>query len=296
MHRIVVGIDGSSSSLAALRWAAQEARARGSTVRAVLVAGALDAHGRIVGERVDAGHAQREARGELDALVDAALAGSPPEDARDVEREVVVGLPAPALLDAAADADLLVVGSRGLGGFRGLLLGSVSRAVMQRARCPVVVVREGAEHVTGNHRVVVGVDGSPQAAVALDWAFDAAALRGAQVEIVSTWALRSELHDRMSVSPVDPAPLEDVAHWAIDKAVASAGTTALDVRRTVAFGSPAAAILDAAQHADLVVLGSRGLGEFSGWALGSVSHHVAQHAPCPVVVLPPDATRRLNVR
>lgn len=132
--RVVVGSDGSESSRQAIRWAADEARARGAVLEVVHAwtllgqpdAGTFDPH-----------YGETEARqlldAELDGLGDAL-------DGLEVERTVVCDLGAPALLDAAERADLIVVGSRGLGGFRGLLLGSVSSQVVQHATCPVAVI------------------------------------------------------------------------------------------------------------------------------------------------------------
>lgn len=286
MNEIVVGVDGSESSTSALRWAWREAQVRDWKPRAVLVAGSLDAHGEIVGERVDPQFAQREIGGDLDRIVDDALG----DGAGAVAREVTVGLVVPALLRAAESAALLALGSRGLGGFRGLLLGSVTRACLQRATCPVVVVREARAHTDEVRRVVVGVDGSADAKTALAWAADAAALHDASVEIVSAWSFPSTVYERFAAVPIDTRPFEEVAHHAIENAVAA--TPGLgDVTRTVRFGSPAAAILDAAHDADVVVVGSRGLGTFTGWVLGSVSQQVVEHAPCPVVVLPPGEPR-----
>jgi nucleotide-binding universal stress UspA family protein len=141
--KIVVGVDGSPSSQQALRWAARQARLTGEELHAVSVwdypATAGDfptavgwAHAM---ENIDwSGNASK-------ALDDAITASLDPDDADRVQRSVVQGYPARALLDAAADANLLVVGSRGRGGVVGLLLGSVSQHAVTNACCPVVVVR-----------------------------------------------------------------------------------------------------------------------------------------------------------
>jgi nucleotide-binding universal stress UspA family protein len=130
---IVVGIDGSDGSRRALQWAFQEARLRAARVQALLAWTYLaQPHGEF-----DAAYGETDARARLDQALD--QVGS---DAIDVavERLVVNDLPARALLDAARGAELVVVGSRGVGGFKGLLLGSVSQQVVQHAPCPVVVV------------------------------------------------------------------------------------------------------------------------------------------------------------
>jgi nucleotide-binding universal stress UspA family protein len=136
MERFIVGVDGSSGSEEALRWAHREARTRTATVTAVLVWDFLDQYHADGGRRFDPHYDEHAARRALDAVIDRALG----DDGDDVVRQVVCDLPARGLLDAAADADLLVVGTRGLGGFRGLIMGSVSQRCLDDATCPVVVV------------------------------------------------------------------------------------------------------------------------------------------------------------
>lgn len=147
MRTIVVGVDGSPASRAALRWAVNEARDHDATARdhdatvRAVSAWSLPYHqgeiGHLAGEAMRellAGYAERG----LETTVGAA--GGDGEIV--IDRVVVQSEPTRALLDLAADADLLVVGSRGLGGFKGLLLGSVSQQCAQHARCPVVIVRD----------------------------------------------------------------------------------------------------------------------------------------------------------
>ena len=130
---VVVGVDGSEGSARALRWAFEEARRRGARLQAVFAWSYLDQPE----GRFDAAYGEDDAGRQLDEALDA-VAGD--FDDVDVERVVVCDLAARALLDASRDADLLVVGSRGVGGFKGLLLGSVGQQVVQHAPCPVVVV------------------------------------------------------------------------------------------------------------------------------------------------------------
>ena len=130
---VVVGVDGSEGAQRALEWAADEARLRGARLRAVCVWSYLDQ----AGGSFDPSYGEDDARRLLDGAVDS-VAGAA---GIDVERLTVNDLPARGLLDSAADADLVVVGARGMGGFQGLLLGSVSQQVVQHAPCPVVIVR-----------------------------------------------------------------------------------------------------------------------------------------------------------
>jgi nucleotide-binding universal stress UspA family protein len=146
MSGIVVGVDESPSSEHALRWAVEEARLRGTTLRVISAwefpfAPATDTKSDIHGEDDLLPQVPSLEQSALDELAVAVTeAGGDPKDAT-VSLHVVRGSPVRVLLDAAKDADLLVVGSRGRGGFTGLLLGSVSRECARRAACPVVVVR-----------------------------------------------------------------------------------------------------------------------------------------------------------
>lgn len=139
MATIVVGIDGSPASGKALRWALEEARLRGATVRAVYAWSFPFQGGEIAHLAAQAAHdaLQQDAEQSAHTAVRKALGA----DADTVERVVTEGPPVQALTAAARDADLLVVGSRGRGGFTGLLLGSVSTQCAQHAPCPVVIIR-----------------------------------------------------------------------------------------------------------------------------------------------------------
>jgi nucleotide-binding universal stress UspA family protein len=138
--KIVVGIDGSDASVAALRWALEEARLRGLKIVAV--------HAHTLPHVSTTSQALHLIETGLDAyraagaeILERALADAEAADDVDVERRVIEGPPASALLDAAEDAELLVVGSRGHGGFAALLLGSVSEQCAHHSPCPVVIVR-----------------------------------------------------------------------------------------------------------------------------------------------------------
>ncbi|MGH9048543.1 MAG: universal stress protein [Acidimicrobiia bacterium] len=130
---VTVGVDASEGSVRALRWALREARLRGARLRAVLAWSYLDQPK----GSFDPAYGEDDARGQLDEALALVAGGA---DDVEIDPVLVNDLPARALLAAARDADLLVVGSRGLGGFKGLLLGSVSQQVVQHAPCPVVVV------------------------------------------------------------------------------------------------------------------------------------------------------------
>jgi nucleotide-binding universal stress UspA family protein len=140
MQRIVVGIDGSDGARRALEWAVDEAKLREAHL--VVIHAWLEPAAVAVGSVVTAGAVEPgifEDAGER-TMADVLAAVDPTGIPEGIESHVVAGAPAHALLDAAKDADLLVVGSRGLGGFSGLLLGSVSQQVAHHATSPVVIV------------------------------------------------------------------------------------------------------------------------------------------------------------
>jgi nucleotide-binding universal stress UspA family protein len=285
MAEIVVGVDGSDHSAAALRWATREADLRGHDLVAVLVWDLFNQHHADGTHRFDPEYGEDRADAALAAAVVAALGA---EAATTVVRRVVCDLPAPGLLAAADHADLLVVGARGLGGFRGLLLGSVSQQCLHHARAPIAIVRADGPGAGGRERVVVGIDGSEPSEAALRWALDEGAARKAVLQVVHAWEAPVIYGPVAGVSGSEVDAIESGAHRLVDDMIERLGeeAAAVDVERTVVPGGPASSLLDAADGADLVVVGRRGLGGFGRLLLGSVSEHVARHAACPVVVVP----------
>ena len=138
-------------------------------------------------------------------------------------------------------------------------------------------------------RIVVGIDGSETSQRALRWALEEGRLRHAAVEVVHTWHSPFGPAYPYGVPAFDPELYEKAARQVLDTALDEEDTAGLPVpvERIVALGGAASVIVETAKGADLVVVGSRGLGGFKGLLLGSVSHQVTHHAPCPVVVIPP---------
>lgn len=286
---VLVGFDGSASSRHAVEVALVEARLRARPLRLVHafewpVEDVLLGRGRVPTRRI-----VDDVRSRAETWFARELAAVA-EDAPDVD---VTGafeeVPAARLLvDASREAELVVLGSRGLGGFAGLLLGSVSAQVAAHAASPVLVHRAPAEHESppAGH-VVVGVDGSAGSETALRVAFEEAALRGTALEGVHAWHLPAPW------GPGDPwalAPDAEVAGQEAEALLAEALAGFAEkfpdvpVTRRVVRERPAAALLDAARHAALVVVGSRGHGGFTGLLLGSTGQNLLHHAPCPVLV------------
>jgi nucleotide-binding universal stress UspA family protein len=134
--RIVVGIDGSPAAQAALSWAIDEARLRGLGLRIIYAFPALVS---FFGTTAHEYYPQVEA--EAHKVFEQALASAPSMDGLDVERTLEPGNPAEVLVEASQGASMLVVGARGRGGFRGVVMGSVSWHAVHQAHCPVLVVR-----------------------------------------------------------------------------------------------------------------------------------------------------------
>lgn len=279
MEEIIVGMDGSAGAAAALRWAVRESNLRGWPVRAVHAGD---------GDQVSAGGllgfdaaGQEAAEKALAAAIDSALGDDASEH---ISLEVVNDRPAPALLERAVEAHLLVVGARGEGGFPHLHLGSVGTHCLQAAPCPVAIVRDDERGRWTDGRIVVGVDGSAPAQRALHWALAEAKLRACAVEVIHAWRL--PVTGGFYAVAMEPALAEAGARHVLDAALAAEDTSGSRLAAHLPCGGPAERLLHAAETADLVVVGSTGKGAVRRLLLGSVSHQLAHHAPCPVLVVP----------
>jgi nucleotide-binding universal stress UspA family protein len=228
---------------------------------------------------------EKEARDLLDGVVNEVVGE---EASSSVEEEVVEGLVADRLVESARDAELLVVGSRGRGGFRGLLLGSVSQQCAHHAPCPLVIVRGSvAEPGQSAKTVVVGVDGSTNGEGALRWAFAEAERRGARVVALHAWSLPHSHELAFAAASALSGSLESHARTVLHDAVASAKLPGVECTEIVEEGPPASLLVEAAKGAQLLVVGTRGRGGFAGLLLGSVSSHCAHYnALCPTVIVP----------
>jgi nucleotide-binding universal stress UspA family protein len=136
-------------------------------------------------------------------------------------------------------------------------------------------------------RIVVGVDGSESSQAALVWALEEGRVRSAQVDVVTAWHEPYVAPTMAAVVP-DPAVFSEAAERTLDRAVDDAGSAAegVTIERHVVRGNAASALLEVAEGAALLVVGSRGRGGFAGLLLGSISQQVVHHASCPVVVVP----------
>lgn len=285
---IVVAVDGSESALRATRWAAVEASRRGRALRVVHVyQWPVPAYGPTFTVPESMYEAMSAAAAQV--VAEAVAAATETAPGLRCESETFRGQTVPVLRTVSGGAALLVMGSRGHGGFAGLLAGSVTVAMAAHGLCPVAVIR-GEEPPDGP--VVVGVDGSPASEAAIGLAFDEAATRGCGLVAVLAWT--------DTVFPVGPyggsypvidwTPLAEEAEELLGERLAgwSEKYPEVVVRRGIERDRPATALLDAAKDAQLLVVGSRGRGGFAGLTLGSVSQAMLHHAPCPVVIARPD--------
>jgi nucleotide-binding universal stress UspA family protein len=282
---VVVGVDGSPSSLHAVSAAVPMAAERHRPLRVVhafiwpLLRVPL---GPGPGAPDDAGLRHDAERIVADAVAHARSAGAV---GLDVSGEVVTGAAAAVLLAEARDAALVVIGDRGLGGFSGLLLGSVAVQLAAHAPVPVMVVR-GTEHQDGP--VVVGVDGSGDSDLAIGFAFEEAAFRNADLRAVHAWThpIASEPGDMLPLV-YDVDDVTDEATRLLAEALAGWRDRYPEVKvsRILVRGRARQALVEESTRAQLLVVGARGRGGFTGLLLGSVSQTALHHASCPVAVV-----------
>lgn len=284
---VVAGVDGSESARRAVRWAAKQAQQRGVGLRLV--------HAVELPFRQPSGVMEEQSVREVLSAQGARWL----DETRAVAVETVPDVPvelvsssasaAELLIKESAAASLVVLGSRGLGGFSGLLIGSTAIAVASRAECPMVVVC-GSGPVPTAGPVIVGVDGTATSDDAVAFAFAQASLCGADLVAVHSWT-ETEINSAFAVGAF--VMDDDLLAAEADKILAErlAGWQEryprVSVTTSVVHDSPARALLARSATARLVVVGCRGRGGFSGLVLGSTSQQLLHHSTCPVAVVRP---------
>ncbi|WP_307791214.1 universal stress protein [Streptomyces actuosus] len=278
---ILAGIDDTPNSWLAADWAATEAELRGSALRLVHAVGP----GPEIGYDETGADLTRQVFETVTGMLDesrARIGASHPS--LSIDAFVAHDRPAEAILDAAEDADLIVVGTRGRGGFAGLLLGSVSRRVAAHADRPVVVVREPRRNAADDG-IVLGVrdDRDEEAA---RFAFAMAARRRTSVRLVHAWSPVTQVE--LAVRHVDALDEQQRAHRAVLNRVArpTADFPQVPVETELVRDSPTAALVAASKRAALVVVPRHPAEGRLGLHLGTVTHAVLHHAECSVAIVP----------
>ena len=265
---IVVGVDGSAESRAALRWAYDHAEQVGRPVE-VAVAWTAAPYGRQSGTA--------EAR----AVAVQALAAALPTGHRPIPVVLAHGLADDVLIRRSEHAELVVVAPHEVRLVHDHGLGMTSRRLLTTAPCPVAVVRIGAEGIARRHRIVVGVDGSRSSQAALAWATRLARLTDAKVDAITAWDDGRRRPDDGSLVPGPAQAAESTVQGCVERLPAHLRGV---VRTEVVRGRAADALLDAGATADMIVVGDSRGGHHLTQLLGSVSREVAVRALVPVIV------------
>lgn len=274
-NSVIVATDGTRTSRAAVDWAAREAQRQHRPLR-VVHAYPWDWHN----TRFDIGTGYVD----VDRALAEAVIGQACARVRKiapglvVEADALAGPTVPRLIEAARDAALLVLGSRGRGGFTGLLLGSVSQRLAAHAPCPVVVVRGRDEDTAGP--VVAGVDDTPAAEEVLREAFAAAQARGCGLTVIHSYPAMTPLWlINVSAADLEPPDLDADVRMALERRIAPHREKYPDVpvELVMTHEDAAAVLVEASRTARLAVVGN-------SRSLNSTGLRLLHHADCPVLV------------
>lgn len=290
---VVVAVDGSPASHNAVRWAANTANKRGIPLRlasSYTMPQFLYAEGMVPPQELF-DDLQAETMEKIDEA--RAIAHEVAPEIK-IGHTIAEGSPIDMLLEMAKESTMIVMGSRGLGGLSGMVMGSVSAAVVSHATCPVVVVREDnvVNETTKYGPVVVGVDGSDVSQKATEIAFAEADARGAELVAVHTWM---DMQVQASLAGLSAAQQqwEDVEREQIEMLTERLAPLTekypnVQVRKVITRDRPVRALVENSEGSQLLVVGSHGRGGFKGMLLGSTSRALLQSAPCPMMVVRPD--------
>ncbi len=291
---ILVGVDRSTSSIAAVNWAARDAAMRNVPLTLMhVIAPVVPAVAPWPEIPIPRDYFERQDDKARRILEDArrAVADSTGEHGPPFVHSVVVhGPTVSTLVNESNIADMMVVGCRGEGAFSGISFGSVSTGLVNYAHCPVAVVHDEAP-LDAQAPVLVGIDGSPASERATEIAFDEAFRRGVDLVALHAWSDVS----MSEVPDVDFATMDAQAHDALADWLARWQQRYPDVtvRRVVLRDQPARQLVEHSESAQLVVVGSNGRGGFAGMMLGSVSTAVT-HAARTVVIVARESHRPMQ--
>lgn len=293
-NEIVVAVDGSEASKSAVAWAANAAWKRGEPLKLVsayTMPQFMFADGMVPPQELYT-ELDNEAAAKLDDAIEIVKSVS-----SDVQVSTLVkeASPIDLLLTLSETAVMIVMGSRGLGGLSGLVMGSVSAAVVSHADSPVVVVRKDNAVTEANKYgpVVVGVDGSDVSRKALELAFKEADARGVSLRAIHAW--RDNQIQTSYVGVVEAQANKDSVIKEHQDLLSEEVARLLEqypnveVEEIVERERPVNSLKDAAEDAQLLVVGSHGRGGFRGMLLGSTSRALLQCAPCPMMVVRPQS-------
>jgi len=279
--RIVAGIDGSAHGWAALAWAAE----RASELRIPLhLVHAFAPDLPMLGfGTTDQSSILAEGRR---LLATATARAHAIDSTLTVTTSLPPGFASRALVGASHSATMVVLGAVGHGLLSRATIGAVAQQVAAHATCPVVIVGHEGRSEGKHRRVVVGVDGSASSTAALHTAFDYAATRESELVVVHAWEAKGIEDPTLETDSSWPA-YESHLEQAVTREIASrsAEHPAVKVRHNVVRDSPVSALTQAADSADLVVVGARGTGGFAGLHLGSVSGRLLGRTDCPLVIV-----------
>ena len=278
---VVVAIDDEDPDLLLLDWASTAAAFRGTRLVICHVCEWL--LGDLAPQRMDE-HGDLALRSGPELVVGTALdAVRAAHPGLEVSGAIGTGSPQRGLLAVAEKAAMIVVGARGIGGFAGLLMGSVSGQLAEHAACPVAVVRP----VHGSAvDVVVGIDGSAESGRALQLGLAEARRTGGTLIALHAYRYAPVAAAYAPNPGIDQFSQRQLAEENLDRALGDVEERNPDVKieRRIEHGSSAAVLVAAADGAAALVVGARGLGGFAGLIVGSVSQQVLRHAHCPVLV------------
>jgi nucleotide-binding universal stress UspA family protein len=284
--RILVGIDGSPASSAAVAWAAHEAALHQAPLTLVHVllppVAATWPEVALPGEfQAWQANQARDIVGEARKIVAAIAEHTGPIH---VDSEVLTGVMVPTLVDLSKDARMIVVGCHGRSQLR-RLLGSVAAGLIHHAHCPVAVIHdeEPSTPRTAQAPVVVGIDGSAASEAATAFAFDEASRRGVALVAVHAWSDWA-VYD---FPGVDYSTMESLGEEVLAERLAGwqERYPDVEVRRVVVADRPSHQLVKQSEAAQLVVVGSHGRGGFAGMLLGSTGSAVAQASHAPIVIV-----------
>ncbi|EEW51288.1 universal stress family protein [Corynebacterium efficiens YS-314] len=289
---VVVAVDGSEASKQAVRWAANTANKRGIPLRlasSYTMPQFLYAEGMVPPQELF-DDLQAEALEKIDEA--RAIAHEVAPDIK-IGHTIAEGSPIDMLLEMSKSVTMIVMGSRGLGGLSGMVMGSVSGAVVSHAHCPVVVVREDSSVNEDNKYgpVVVGVDGSEVSQRATEVAFAEASARGAELIAVHTW-MDMQVQASLAGLAAAQQQWDEVEREQTELLTERIQPLAdqypdVPVKKVITRDRPVRALAEASEGAQLLVVGSHGRGGFKGMLLGSTSRALLQSAPCPMMVVRP---------